>query len=695
MFIAKRILLITQDVKFALNAKQALERDGAYTVTIFSSGKTAVDFLRQNAQDLALVDFRIKDMPGTDIIDHMRAMQHDIAIIAAPEHPAINDLKDRYNIQAIVNIPISMRKLVTIFNEALRTMYDAQGDTQKSPPSTMTGSTSAPVLEFWLAETADGDTVLERSVKAEAEIPPEASANFERLAAEEPPMPAFEEGSTIRDLRARLTNLDDIKRVLAEAAAEDTTPRPVVKPVDPSEPTTDRIPAALILETALDDSTPIRTFSIQEFMNRVNERGAKPIEPLPSWTAENDKYVREPDFLPESMPEGDVVEYTATVTTPSEAQFIPADPSEMVTDPLIPVQRSRPAEEVQEIAHEDEIAHEEVPQSDIEVLVELREDSKPVADALPLDEDEAEDHIAAFESIQAPPISVSASESDTADGIPFSEYDETDPQIVQLAATLTQVALELTADATVIARAGKILAYAGKLPPSDIDDLSEQLTTEWDKSEQEGKADKSRILFATVPASGEEYMISTRHSEEGFTISLIFSGTRPLHEIRRQSKRLVDALAAVPEASSEAIVETPAEPVAPVAPSPMLAIPQTQEIGIRNPIALLWLLRDPDLELANPIQQNIIKSLDVELTQTGWKVQDIHAPDYLYIYGEMPANLNPRDVIKELMEKTAFMLRQAYPKLESNLWDDSYLIKQNGRGMTMEEIQRFINFARR
>ena len=662
MFIAKRILLITQDVKFALNAKQALERDGTYTVTVFSSGKTAVDFLRQNAQDLALVDFRIKDMPGTDIIDHMRAMQHDLAVIAAPDHPAIHDLKERYNIQAIINIPLATRKLVALFDEALKTMYDAQGDTQKSPPSEMTGGSSASVLEFWLAENPDGDTVLERAIKSEAEIPPEASANFERLAAEEPPMPDFQEGSTIRDLRARLTNLDDIKRVLAEAAVDDTAQRKPV--IDPGEPQTDKIPAALILETALDDSTPIRTFSIQEFLNRVNERGGKPIAPLPSLTAESEKYVREPDFLPEEMPEPEALEYTATVTMPSEAQSIEQDPGDMVTDPLEPVQRSRPAEEKHEF-----------------VAIE--------AEAEQLDEAEVEEHVADFEAIHAPEISPLITESDTAEGVPFSEYDATDPQIVQLAATLTQVALELTADATVIARGGQIIAYAGKLPPSDIEDLREQLTTEWDKAEQEGKADKSRILFATVPASGEEYMISTRSSDEGFTISLIFSGTRPLHEIRRQSKRIVEALATVPEVPAEVIVEVPAPPV------PMISIPQTEEIGIRTPVVMLWLLRDPEIELPNAVQQKLIKSLDIELTSAGWKLQDIQVPDYLYIYGEMPANLNPREVIRELMEKTGFQLRQAYPKLDINLWDDSYLIKQNGRGMTMDEIQRFINFARR
>jgi CheY-like chemotaxis protein len=680
LFIAKRILLISQDVKFALNAKQALEREGAYTVAVYSSGKSAVDFLRQNAQDLALVDFRVKDMPGTDIIDHMRAMQHDIAIIAAPDHPAIHDLKDRYNIQAVINIPLATRKFLAVINDALKIMYDAQPDTQKSPTSTMTGTASSSVLEFWLADNPDGDTILERAVSTEAEIPIEVSANFERLAAEEPPMPDFEEGSTIRDLRARLTNLDDIKRVLANAAAEDTAQRQPM--LDPSEPITDKIPAALILETALDDSTPIRTFSLQEFMSRVNERGGKDIAPLPSWQAENDKYVREPDFLPESMAEVvEVLEYTATVTMPSDAQTIEQDPGDMVTDPLVPVQRSRPSEEKAEFSP---IAE--------EALSEL---TKPLGEveefaAEPLDEVEAEEFAADFQAIQAPVIST-ISESDTAEGIPFTEYDNTDPQIVQLAATLTQVALELTADATVIARAGKIIAYAGKLPPGDIEDLREQLTREWDKAEQEGKADKSRILFATVPTSGEEFMISTRSSDEGFTISLIFSGTRPLHDIRRQSKRLVEALATIPETPAEAEIVSEA----PAPALPMLNIPRTEEIGIRTPIVMLWLLRDPEIELPNAVQQKLIKSLDVELTTAGWKLQDIQAPDYLYIYGEMPANLKPRDVLKELMEKTGFLLRQAYPKLDANLWDDSYLIKQNGRAMTSEEIQRFINFARR
>ena len=41
----------------------------------------------------------------------------------------------------------------------------------------------------------------------------------------------------------------------------------------------------------------------------------------------------------------EVLEYTATVTMPSEAQTIEQDPGGMVTDPLEPVQRSRPAEE--------------------------------------------------------------------------------------------------------------------------------------------------------------------------------------------------------------------------------------------------------------------------------------------------------------------------------------------------------------
>ncbi len=677
MFVAKRILIITNDTKFAVNVKKALERNGEYTVSAFSSGKAGVDYLRRNAQDVAVLDFRMKDMPGTDMVDHMRAMQPDLAIIAAPDHPAIHDLKERHNIQAIINIPISIRKFVSILNTAATEMYDAQSDTNtQSSIEGLSVERTAQTFEFWLADTEDGDTILELSAGLEPDVKPDSSATFQRLAAEEPPMPEFIDGSTIRDLRDKLTNLDDIKRVLETSSmpiTDETVPaskEPEIVVEEEKDETP--IPAMVILEAAMDESTPIQTFSLQEFMSRVNEKGVDTINPLPSWKKEEERYVVEPDFLQSDLlfqQLEEAIEYTGTVTMVSIAQDIDDDHSNWTTDPIKPIPRSHPIEEAKQefetvVEEVEETESEEIIHVSEEEVVEVEELVRPTPPLPP----------------ELPDLAVS---SGTDSGLAFTEIESDDPELAQLATTLTQVALELTADATVLAKNGEVVAFAGKLPMSDLDGLLDQLTVEWDKVTGN---DKSRILFATIPSTGAEFMVSTRGTDAGFTLSLIFSGTRPLHDIRRQSKRLVDALATLPEPETE-----PAPIVTPQPTKPAVAIPTTDEIGIRTPIAYLWLQRDPNAEFDNAVQQAILKSLDVDLTTAGWKVGEIQAPDYVYIYGEMPANRDPRETLDELMQKTATIAK----KEASNLWDDSYLILQPGREMKTEEIQRFINFARR
>ncbi|MGB7341770.1 MAG: response regulator [Phototrophicaceae bacterium] len=658
MFVAKRILIITNETKFALDVKKALERNGKVTVSIFSSGKAGIDYARSHPQDVAVVDFRMKDMPGTDMVDHLRTLQHDIAIIAAPNHTAIHDLQERYNIQRIINIPMSIRKFVASLNTAKQDVIDKQ-PTNEKPPMLIEGLSverSPQTMEFWLAENEDGETVLDSEPITEPDdLSPESSATFQRLAAEEPPMPTMSEGSTIRDLRQRLTNLDEIKRVLAIAAEEET--EPVTSPID-----TQSIPAALILEAALDESNPIYAFSLQEFMNRATDSN---ISPLPSWQREDGRYVTEPDFLPDELPFPELdeaIEYTGTVTIQTTPPRIPQrdqDPSEWVTDTLEPIQRSHPIED-------EPIQH-----------------SEPI-EASPLDDAEAAEHSAALGRPkpplppELPDLAVSTVSNAK---LPYIDFDDDDSQIAQLATTLTQVALELTADATVLARKGKIVGYAGRLPMSDLEGLLDQLTVEWDSTTG---SDKSRILFAEIPETGAEFMISTRGTAVGFTLSLIFSGTRPLHDIRRQSKRLADVLATLPTPEPTVAVKTVTQASEP--------IEIVEEVAIdRTPIAYLWLQRDADLVLNDVSQSQIINTLDTVLTQSNWKIGNIEAADYVYIYGEMPTSANPRQLLNDLMQKTA----QSVNTDAQQLWDDSYLILQPGREIQTEEIQRFINFARR
>ena len=80
------------------------------------------------------------------------------------------------------------------------------------------------------------------------------------------------------------------------------------------------IPARMILETALDESTPIESFSLNNLIGDIERQLTehKPdVTPLPSWDIESfrpkrrrqsaeeaedpERYVKEPDFLPEEL----------------------------------------------------------------------------------------------------------------------------------------------------------------------------------------------------------------------------------------------------------------------------------------------------------------------------------------------------------------------------------------------------------
>ncbi|MDQ7026148.1 MAG: transposase [Anaerolineae bacterium] len=672
MFQAKRVLIITREVKFATNAIATLEKYG-YEVTTFTNSRPALDFLRQNPQSCALLDFRVNDMSAPDTLDHMRAMQPDIALIAAPNHPAVHNLKEKHNIQAIINIPYPLRRFVDVLEEALKNVQKSQpdkgsGQSSQMPDTSRSGDFTA--IEFWVSNNEGGDIVFELGSDAskDKQVADVETTVFDKLAAEEPPMPSFEEGSTIRDLRDHLKDPHNVRRYL-EVFSDDSTARNTQSAEDYNEPNADSrsIPAAVILETAMDESTPIRTFSLNEFMSRAQESGKQILVP-PSWLQEDQKYFREPEFLPDDLLSiSSTFEYTVTRTTPNEAQQqqIETDPTNLVTDLLEPVQRSHPSKSLPE------------------------EPTLPVAEVL--DEEEAAAHTADFEKLQSDaqlPITEEAEmvvESATAKGVAFSEYDKSNPYVAQLALTLTQVSLELSVEASVLVNDGEIIAYSGNLPREDIEDLRGQLETDWNAD-----GGKSRIRFITLPGSGADYMLFTCQTESSHTLSMIFGGLTPLHIIRRQGKRLSEALAIIPEPAPtpESSPEKEADDA--------LQVLADEDVGERVPRTLLWILRNAATIIPNTVAQAIIKKLNAELKQQGWQVHEMEVhQDFVYFYGDMPVSYDVKTVIRDLMQSTATLVSHESNNADTaTLWDDSYLVLQPGRKMEIEEIQRFINFAR-
>jgi REP element-mobilizing transposase RayT len=213
---------------------------------------------------------------------------------------------------------------------------------------------------------------------------------FQKLAQEEPPMPALEESGTVSDL---MTGIGDtgFRNVLAMLRGEEAEEGQAVaeqsgsqengddfaafaereearEETDDQEPTSaaprprdaasdwwayddseddsseEESVAHVVLAAALDSSLP-ESLPLADVMNEIENRLAAhrhTIKPLPSWDMDTGAFrsisetgVTEPDFLPESLPPGEFV------LPPSEApELPPSDASSRTTQPSAALQET-------------------------------------------------------------------------------------------------------------------------------------------------------------------------------------------------------------------------------------------------------------------------------------------------------------------------------------------------------------------
>ncbi len=409
--VPKRVLIITQDVGFSVSIIQALEQTGDYLVSSFTSAQNAIVFLQQSVQDVALVDFNLPDMPGPDLVLRLQTIRPEMGILIGPDdedeelHAVAHDL----NLTGVVDIPITARELIPFLEEASPSMDEDLPDTAQSPAQDNQDTTN------YVIASDDADTpVAEADSQAEDElllddeddsfqesqsmefvisedgekvefvtdVPPPtkniADETFQKLAAEEPPMPNFEDSGTVRDLVVGMMDTD-VSGLLDSWTDDDgdTEPSPAIE-FDEVETQDDGfIPAALILETALDNTTPIEAFSLEELFDNIREQlppDKQGIEPLPSWVLESEQYTREPDFLPDELP---VSEYTSSTTQPSDMDMLESDPGSLTTDRISPEVRSQPLEDELDLLVEDDYESDETPVSSSVVDEPVIEEDEP------------------------------------------------------------------------------------------------------------------------------------------------------------------------------------------------------------------------------------------------------------------------------------------------------------------------------
>lgn len=594
------------------------------------------------------------------------------------------------------------------------------------------------------------------------QVPPEPPAKreseeavgvFQKLAAEEPPPPSFEEGGTVSDLMLGVgdTNLQEIVQILRasrrreSSASVRTVPPPPASTPGLDSPATGApaIPQALdasylpttsaalrALELALDETSPM-TFSLDDFMLQVREQaagGAPRIKPLPSWEQEAQRYVTEPDFLaprllPETFPDD-----------PSE------QPTELVSAPDVPEQESPPPQAeapAAPAAGPDALPDFDVPEvddtPDSDVLSATYQDTPleqaatppppPPPATLPGETRRQTTPEPSTPAPPPPPATIpgqpaAAPGPDLNDEVieeedplaptlpPLADVvaaEKGNPEVARLALGLTSAALEATADLVLLARAGDIVAYAGEMPVEEIELLRRTIDDDWSATSND-----ARIRFVRVEASGTDYVLYTRGTQDAYSLSLAFAGNLAMGAIRRQFDQLVTALRSTPEPDDgqsadldtqiedleEALSQTQAEaaqltgkPVEETAGQPV--VPLTR-------YALLWLVRDDHVSLSPEVIQTMPPALRFQLEEMHWQVHALSVQeDYVSIQAGVPEDLPVQEAITELKQRAGKIAQAVDRKLNPDaLWSDSYFALMPGRELDSAEIQRFIHFAR-
>jgi REP element-mobilizing transposase RayT len=155
-----------------------------------------------------------------------------------------------------------------------------------------------------------------------------------------------------------------------------------------------------------------------------------------------------------------------------------------------------------------------------------------------------------------------------------------------MALMLTELSLETTAEALILSRDDELIDYRGRLPRAEVEQLKDLLFAPWNENQ------KTRINFPRLESVATDFMLYSMRTTDNLVLSLLFAGVMPFSAIRRQGKKLADALNAVPD--------TPATETIPEPPTSSLQAPETPAVPAAETPALETLLEPADESGSEP-----------------------------------------------------------------------------------------------
>ena len=644
----KQIMLITRNVQFAIDVKRALEALGEYSVTTVAEVRNAIEQLREAPQHLILLDTENLTVSAAIMIEMIRSHQAEIAIVLAPDRHAVYELARRYRVQGVVDIPVMARSLIPILDGSLQAAYGKLP--QKIEETAEEVSEDTVTIESLVGDLFEDESGLNytrRRLQASLELLNPAPGQSATQQALELLVEPEDESDTVRfryikaeDEAASTTlafggaidetpvaaggeseTVSDLAESLAAEVRDDS--EPLILTASRKSEGVDEVDiedsAAFegLLNAVLDESTALENLTMESLFDTTRELpGALGTGAVPAWLRETEKFIQEPSFLPEGLPVMEEAEVVGETTVPSAVEDSPA-------------------------AAEQEVETEQ-PEADVKMKLEVKPDANT-------------------------PIPAWA---------PLSRR-ENDPFLAQLAVTMTRTMSDLTADATVLAKANRIVAFSGDMTPSEFRAIRGFIGDDWS-----AESGQSRIRFVKLPSSESEYMLCSRDTIGGHCLTLIFAGDRQLRDIRLQGDRMLRALADVPENGARM------EAVAGEGPVPA-------ESDSRQPFSFVWLVANPALVLRKSLAEQMVFWLEVQLNGLNWRIHrlDVHQ-DFVYLFADVPGRASPEVLARTVMERSRKIACSEDKALPQDLWADAYLVLQPGRELGERELQNFLRFAR-
>ncbi len=117
----RNVLLVDDDLSILRVIKRILERKG-YAVTAVSTGKEALTQINRNCFDASIVDVRLADISGLDIVKRITQVSPGTIRVVFTGSPGSSDFQSSAkNMDAFLLKPVNPEELLHVLEEKLQT----------------------------------------------------------------------------------------------------------------------------------------------------------------------------------------------------------------------------------------------------------------------------------------------------------------------------------------------------------------------------------------------------------------------------------------------------------------------------------------------------------------------------------------------------------------------------------------------